>query len=40
MNEFKKDKLTWDIGEKCPATVLRRSENAVLCLEPASAAKL
>ena len=32
--------LTWEIGEKCPATILRRSENAVLYLEPASAAKL
>ena len=32
--------LTWDVGEKCPATLLRRSENAVLYLEPASAAKV
>ena len=32
--------LNWDIGEKCPATVLRRSDNATLYLEPASAAKL
>ena len=32
--------LTWDIGERCPATILRRSDNAVLYLEPASAAKL
>ena len=32
--------LTWEIGEKCPATILRRSENAILYLEPASAAKL
>lgn len=32
--------LTWDIDERCPATILRRSDNAVLYLEPASAAKL
>ena len=32
--------LTWDINEKCPATILRRSDNAILYLEPASAAKL
>ena len=32
--------LTWEVGEKCPATILRRSGNAVLYLEPASAAKL
>lgn len=32
--------LTWEIGEKCPATVLRQSDNAILYLEPASAAKL
>ena len=32
--------LTWEIDERCPATVLRRSDNATLYLEPASAAKL
>ena len=32
--------LNWEIGEKCPATILRRSGNASLYLEPASAAKL
>ena len=32
--------LTWDVNEKCPATILRRSDNAILYLEPASAAKL
>ena len=32
--------LTWDINEKCPATILRRSDNAILYLEPASAVKL
>ena len=32
--------LTWDVNEKCPATILRRSDNAVLYLEPDSAAKL
>lgn len=32
--------LTWEVGEACPATVLRRSDNATLYLEPASAAKL
>ena len=32
--------LNWDVSEKCPATILRRSDNAVLYLEPASAAKL
>jgi len=32
--------LNWDIGEKCPATVLRQSDNATLYLEPASAAKI
>ena len=32
--------LEWEIGEKCPATVLRRSDNATLYLEPASAAKI
>jgi len=32
--------LTWDIGEKCPATILRRSDNATLYLEPASAVNL
>ena len=32
--------LTWEIGEKCPATILRRSEKAMLYLEPDSAAKL
>jgi len=28
--------LTWEIGEACPATILRRSENATLYLEPES----
>ena len=32
--------LTWEIDEKCPATILRRSDNAILYLEPASAARL
>ena len=32
--------LTWDINEKCPATILRRSDNAILYLAPASAVKL
>ena len=27
-------------NEKCPATILRRSDNAILYLEPASAVKL
>ena len=38
--EAVKRTLTWEIGEKCPATILRRSDNAVLYLEPASAAEL
>ena len=32
--------LGGEIGEECPATILRRSDNAVLYLEPASAAEL
>lgn len=32
--------LHWEVSEKCPATILRQSENATLYLEPASAAKL
>ena len=32
--------LTWDVSEKCPATILRRSDNAILYLEPDSAARL
>ena len=32
--------LTWEISEKCPATVLRQNDNAILYLEPDSAAKL
>ena len=32
--------LTWDIGEACPATILRRADNAVLYLEPDSAARI
>ena len=32
--------LNWDISEKCPATILRKSDNAILYLEPASAAKI
>ena len=32
--------LTWDVSEKCPATILRCSDNATLYLEPSSAAKL
>lgn len=32
--------LEGEIGEECPATILRRSDNAVLYLEPASAAGL
>lgn len=32
--------LEGEIGEECPATILRRSDNAVLYLEPASAAEL
>jgi len=38
--EAVKRTLTWDVGEECPATVLRRSDNATLYLEPDSAAKL
>ena len=32
--------LTWDIGEKCPATILRRSDNATLYLDSPAAALL
>ena len=38
--EAVKRTLTWEIDEKCPATILRRSDNATLYLDPSAAAGL